>query len=104
MLCRPQVDLYWAWGPRLCFCFCYQVKYETALAAVFIEGWIFVLLAVTGVRTKLIRMVPKSIMLATSAGIGMFLAFIGLQHAEGLGVVTYDAATLVTLGKPACLC
>jgi hypothetical protein len=37
-------------------------------------------------------------MLATSAGIGLFLAFIGLQSSEGLGVVTYESATLVTLG------
>ena len=38
-------------------------------------------------------------MLSTSAGIGLFLAFIGLQASEGLGVVTYDPATLVTLGE-----
>jgi adenine/guanine/hypoxanthine permease len=37
-------------------------------------------------------------MLATSAGIGLFLAHIGLQSAEGLGIVTYESATLVTLG------
>lgn len=77
---------------------CVQVSYQTALAAVFIEGWIFVLLAVTGLRLKLIRLVPKSIMLATSAGIGLYLAFIGLQNIEGLGVVAYDSTTLVTLG------
>jgi hypothetical protein len=40
----------------------------------------------------------RSLMLATSAGIGMFLAFIGLQTSNGLGVVTYESATLVTLG------
>ena len=38
-------------------------------------------------------------MLSTSAGIGLFLAFIGLQASEGLGVVTYDPSTLVTLGE-----
>ncbi|KAK9811846.1 hypothetical protein WJX72_011125 [[Myrmecia] bisecta] len=74
------------------------VSYQTALAAVFVEGWIFVFLAVTGIRLKLIRMVPRSIMLATSAGIGLFLAFIGLQSAEGLGMVVADSSTLVTLG------
>jgi xanthine/uracil/vitamin C permease (AzgA family) len=44
------------------------VSYQTALAAVFVEGWIFIVLALTGLRLRLIRLVPKSIMLATSAG------------------------------------
>ena len=57
------------------------------------------ILAVTGVRTKIIRMIPKSVMLATSAGIGLYLAHIGLQKSEGLNVVTYDSATIVTLGE-----
>lgn len=74
------------------------MSYQTALGAVFIEGWIFIFLAVTGLRLRLIRLVPKSIMLATSAGIGLYLAFIGLQNVEGLGVVSYDSSTLVTLG------
>ena len=69
------------------------------MAAVFIEGFIFVILAVTGVRSKIIRMIPKSVMLATSAGIGLYLAHIGLQKSEGLNVVTYDSATIVTLGE-----
>ena len=44
-----------------------------------VSGWIFIILAVTGVRGKLIQLAPRSLMLATSAGIGLFLAFIGLQ-------------------------
>eukprot|EP00208_Stichococcus_sp_RCC1054_P001908 CAMPEP_0206139330 /NCGR_PEP_ID=MMETSP1473-20131121/5537_1 /ASSEMBLY_ACC=CAM_ASM_001109 /TAXON_ID=1461547 /ORGANISM="Stichococcus sp, Strain RCC1054" /LENGTH=611 /DNA_ID=CAMNT_0053533077 /DNA_START=97 /DNA_END=1932 /DNA_ORIENTATION=+ len=75
-----------------------NVSYKTALAAIFVEGWIFILLAVTGARGKLIQMVPRSVMLATSAGIGLFLAHIGLQSSEGLGVIQFDGATLVTLG------
>ena len=75
-----------------------QVSYQTALAAVFIEGWILLILAVTGLRMRLIRLVPKSMMLATSSGIGLFLAFVGLQNIEGLSVIAYDATTLVTLG------
>jgi AGZA family xanthine/uracil permease-like MFS transporter len=55
-----------------------------------------------GVRGKLVSLVPKSIMLATAGGIGLFLAFIGLQNSEGIGLVTYNSATLVTLGE--CLC
>lgn len=78
---------------------CDQVAYKTALAAVFIEGFIFVFLAVTGVRTRIIRAIPKSVMLATSAGIGLYLAHIGLQKSEGLNIVTYDSATIVTLGE-----
>ena len=54
--------------PRLVLVDAPQVSYQTALGAVFVEGWIFVILAVTGVRIRLIRLVPKSIMLATSAG------------------------------------
>jgi AGZA family xanthine/uracil permease-like MFS transporter len=46
-----------------------QVSYQTALGAVFVEGWIFIILAITGIRLRLIRLVPKSIMLATSAGV-----------------------------------
>lgn len=59
---------------------------QTALAAVFVEGFIFIALALLGVRSKLIELIPRSIMLATSAGIGLFLAFIGLQVGAGCGV------------------
>lgn len=76
-----------------------QISYKQAVAAVFIEGWIFVFIALTGVRGKLIQLVPKSVMLATAGGIGIFLAFIGLQGSEGLGMIVYDSATLVTLGE-----
>lgn len=75
-----------------------SVSYEEALTAVFIEGFIFILISVVGVRGYLVKILPRSIMLATSAGIGLFLAHIGLQGGEGLGIVTYEGATLVTLG------
>ncbi|KAI3428274.1 hypothetical protein D9Q98_006653 [Chlorella vulgaris] len=75
-----------------------RVTYNAALAAVFIEGFIFVIITLLGVRSKLVELIPRSVMLATSAGIGLFLAFIGLQSAEGIGVSTYNSATLVTLG------
>ena len=74
------------------------MAYQTALAAVCVEGILFIILAVTGLRLRLIRLVPKSIMLATSAGIGLFLAFIGLQSQEGLGMIAYDTGTLLSLG------
>eukprot|EP00882_Tetradesmus_deserticola_P030548 GHRQ01034355.1.p1 GENE.GHRQ01034355.1~~GHRQ01034355.1.p1 ORF type:complete len:111 (+),score=14.68 GHRQ01034355.1:321-653(+) len=47
----------------------------------------------------MVSLVPKSIMLATAGGIGLFLAFIGLQNSEGIGLVSYNSATLVTLGE-----
>jgi adenine/guanine/hypoxanthine permease len=76
----------------------YGVTYQQALTAVFIEGFIFVAISLLGVRTFLVEKMPRCIMLATSAGIGLFLAHIGLQTAEGIGLVTYNPATLVTLG------
>ncbi|KAK9814232.1 hypothetical protein WJX72_002621 [[Myrmecia] bisecta] len=75
-----------------------KVPYSTALTAIFLEGWIFIILAVTGVRGKLIHLLPKPLMHAMSAGIGLFLAHIGFQSSDGLGIVTADGATLVGLG------
>jgi len=75
-----------------------SVKYQDALAAIFIEGWIFIILSVTGARQYLIKLLPRTLALSMSAGIGMFLAFIGLQGSEGIGAVAADGATLVTLG------
>mmetsp|Transcript_28278 Transcript_28278/g.34339 ORF Transcript_28278/g.34339 Transcript_28278/m.34339 type:complete len:642 (+) Transcript_28278:171-2096(+) len=73
-------------------------KWQTAITAVFIEGIIFMLLAITGLRVKFAKAIPNCIKLATTAGIGMFLAHIGLQTAEGIGLVVADIATAVTLG------
>eukprot|EP01025_Chloroclados_australasicus_P067210 TRINITY_DN9294_c0_g2_i1.p1 TRINITY_DN9294_c0_g2~~TRINITY_DN9294_c0_g2_i1.p1 ORF type:complete len:561 (-),score=55.61 TRINITY_DN9294_c0_g2_i1:267-1949(-) len=75
-----------------------SVPYRTALAAIFIEGIVFVILALTGARLAFVTYFPKSIMQATAVGIGLFLCHIGLQGAEGLGVVSFEPATLVTLG------
>eukprot|EP01026_Neomeris_dumetosa_P049608 TRINITY_DN43364_c0_g1_i3.p1 TRINITY_DN43364_c0_g1~~TRINITY_DN43364_c0_g1_i3.p1 ORF type:complete len:376 (+),score=25.61 TRINITY_DN43364_c0_g1_i3:131-1258(+) len=75
-----------------------SVEYRTALAAIFVEGVVFVILALTGARAKFVSYFPKSIMQATAVGIGLFLCHIGFQGAEGLGIVTFEPATLVTLG------
>lgn len=75
-----------------------MLTYQQAIAACFIEGWIFIALTISGVRGQAIRCVPKCIMLATSGGIGLFLAFIGMQTANGIGIVSFEPATLVTLG------
>jgi len=71
------------------------VDWRIALAAVFIEGILFLLLAVTGARSALVRAIPTQIKVATMAGIGLFLAMIGLQSA---GVVADHPDTLVGLG------
>lgn len=75
-----------------------RLTYEDALAAIFIEGIIFLILALSGLRAKIFSLVPQQLMFALAGGIGMFLAFIGLQTAEGIGLIAYQPATLVTLG------
>lgn len=72
------------------------VSWHVALAAVFVEGVLFLVLSVTGVRTALINAIPRSIKLGATGGIGLFLAIIGLQNA---GLVVDHPATLVDLGK-----
>lgn len=74
------------------------VAYDAAITAVLIEGIIFLVLAVTGVRFFLVKLIPEPVKLATPAAIGAFLAHLGLQTAEGVGMVVSDIATAVTLG------
>jgi adenine/guanine/hypoxanthine permease len=71
------------------------VPWQTALGMVFWAGLLFVLLTVTGARRMLVRAVPEVLKLAGAVGIGLFIAFIGLQHG---GIVRGDKATLVALG------
>ncbi len=71
------------------------VEWPVALAAVFVEGLLFLVLAVSGARAALLRAIPLSIKVATMSGIGLFLAIIGLESA---GLVVDHPATLVTLG------
>ncbi|KZV27191.1 hypothetical protein F511_28055 [Dorcoceras hygrometricum] len=73
------------------------VSYQSALAAVFIEGLLFLLISAVGFRAKLAKLVPKPVRISSSAGIGLFLAFIGLQSNQGIGLVGYSSSTLVTL-------
>ncbi|XP_061368503.1 adenine/guanine permease AZG1-like [Gastrolobium bilobum] len=74
------------------------VPYRTALTAIFLEGLIFLLISAVGFRAKLAKLVPKPVRVSSSAGIGLFLAFIGLQSNEGIGLIGYSPSTLVTLG------
>mmetsp|Transcript_43044 Transcript_43044/g.107714 ORF Transcript_43044/g.107714 Transcript_43044/m.107714 type:complete len:683 (+) Transcript_43044:89-2137(+) len=75
-----------------------KVKWRTAMAAIFIEGIIFMLLTISGLRLAFARAIPNCIKVATTGGIGFFLAHLGLQTAEGIGLVVTDVATGVTLG------
>ncbi|TIB75579.1 hypothetical protein E3Q23_02336 [Wallemia mellicola] len=73
-----------------------RTSYETALGAVFLEGIIFVVLAMLGVRAWLARLVPRSIALAAGAGIGFYIAFIGLSP-SGLNVLGPDSSNIIGL-------
>lgn len=73
------------------------VSYRQALSAVFIEGLLFVALAVLGLRQWLARAIPASLKAATGAGIGLYLTFIGLKSGAGIGVIGPDASDLVAL-------
>jgi AGZA family xanthine/uracil permease-like MFS transporter len=75
-----------------------SISYQNALAAVFIEGMVFLFVSSIGLRAKLAKLVPKPVRISSSAGIGLFLAFIGLQNNQGIGLVGYSSSTLVTLG------
>jgi adenine/guanine/hypoxanthine permease len=71
------------------------IPWQTALGVVFISGVVFLLLTWLGVRERLVRAIPLPLRLATAIGIGLFIAFIGLQN---LGLVVRHDAVLVGLG------
>ena len=70
-------------------------SWQFALTAVFIEGLLFILLTITNVREAIVNAIPINLRYAIGGGIGLFIAFIGLQNA---GVVVNNDATLVVLG------
>ncbi|KAJ0979227.1 hypothetical protein J5N97_014701 [Dioscorea zingiberensis] len=74
-----------------------NLPYRTALAAVFLEGLLFLAISALGFRAKLAKLVPKPVRISSAAGIGLFLAFIGLQNNEGVGLVGFSPSTLLTL-------
>ena len=86
-------------GPNAFFVFtvCISMEYswQFALTAVLIEGLIFIVLTLTNLREAIVNAIPMSLRNAIGAGIGLFIAFIGLKSA---GVVVADGATLVALG------
>ena len=76
--------------------FGYGLSWQAALAAVFVSGVLFLLISLTGVRKVVINAIPSQLKLAIGAGIGFFIAFIGLKNA---GIVVSNPATYVSLGN-----
>lgn len=77
-------------------CLVLGYSWQFALTAVFIEGLIFIILTLTNIREKLVYLIPDTLKNSISAGIGLYIAFIGLKSA---GVIVNNDATLVSLGK-----
>jgi len=75
-------------------CFGFGFSYANALVLVLIDGIVFVLLTVTGLRKIIFKAVPERVKVAIAAGIGLFIAFIGMQN---VGLVVNDDSTLVGL-------
>ncbi|WP_233710979.1 NCS2 family permease [Helicobacter salomonis] len=73
-----------------------KIPWQSALASVFIASLIFLLLSLTRFRQALINAIPPSLKASISAGIGLFIAFIGMQNAH---LISASNATLVTLGN-----
>ncbi|MFD1564242.1 NCS2 family permease [Haloarchaeobius amylolyticus] len=71
------------------------IPWQTALAAVFVEGLIFIAITAVGARKYVINLFPEPVKFSVGAGIGVFLLFIGLQEMQ---IVAADPATMVTLG------
>lgn len=72
------------------------ISWQTALAAVFVEGILFILLTLSKVREEVVNSIPTTLKIGVSAGIGLFIAFIGLQ---GSGIIVKNDAVMVGLGS-----
>ena len=73
------------------------ISWRVALAAVFIEGLIFIALSATKVRSRIVTAIPECLKHATAAGIGLFIAYIALT--SNSGIIVTDEATTTTLGS-----
>lgn len=69
--------------------------WQFALTAVFIEGILFIIMTITNIREAIVNAIPKNLRYAIGGGIGLFIAFIGMQNA---GIIVNDDATLLALG------
>lgn len=77
-------------------CIGLNIPWETALAGVLVSGLVFILISATGLRAMIIKAIPADLKFAVSAGIGLYIAFIGLKNA---GIVVANPATYVALGN-----
>ncbi|MBR3883583.1 MAG: NCS2 family permease [Bacteroidaceae bacterium] len=77
-------------------CMVMGYSWQFALTAVFLEGLVFILLTVTNLREKIVYVLPNTLKNSISAGIGLYIAFIGLKSA---GIIVNNDATLVALGS-----
>ncbi len=73
-----------------------KIRWETALGMVFLSGLVFFILTLTGFRQKIVKAIPKDLVIAITVGIGIFISFIGLQH---LGLIVKDPQTYVKVGE-----
>jgi AGZA family xanthine/uracil permease-like MFS transporter len=73
-----------------------DVSWQTALGAVFLSGVAFLVLTLLGIRQLILRAIPPELYAAVAAGVGLFIAFIGLRNA---GIIVPNEATTVTLGN-----
>ncbi len=71
-------------------------SWQAALAAILVEGIIFIIISFFNIREKIVNSIPLNLRYSISIGIGMFIAFIGLKNA---GIIDASPATFVTLGK-----
>jgi len=72
------------------------VPWQSALGLVFVNGVVFLLLSLSGIREKIVTSIPYSLKIAITCGVGLFIAFIGLKNA---GIVVASPATFVTQGN-----
>ncbi len=77
-------------------CGAMKIPWQAALAIVFCSGAGFLLLTLTGARQRIIEAIPRELKIAISCGIGLFIAFIGLQKG---GIIVAHPATLITAGR-----
>jgi adenine/guanine/hypoxanthine permease len=77
-------------------CLKMHIPWQTALGAVFLSGILFLALTTVGIRQMILRAIPHQLYAAVAGGIGLFIAFIGFQHA---GLVVRDPNTLVGMGS-----
>ena len=77
-------------------CIGMDIPWQSAIAAVLVSGIIFVIVSITGLRELIIKAIPQNMKYATSAGIGLFIAFIGFKNA---GIIVSHPSTYVALGN-----